>query len=128
MTCRAPATWLPRHALILLVVLLFHEVVMAMAPHDAEISSPFGDHGSVHGMHSADRLSHGNAPNDSIRECMSMKAARPGDTTRMERDHQSLFEVESRWVAAESVGSVVERDVPGVSAGQRRALLQVYLN
>ncbi len=113
---RSSTIWLPRIALTLLTLLMSHDVIMAMDPHDVE-------HAPTHNVPHPDAGSHVETAT-----CMSLEAARTGESVRVDGDFPSNVVTDLRCQVTESEPIAIDRDEPGLSSGQRRAMLQVYLN
>jgi hypothetical protein len=120
---RSSTIWLPRIALTLLTLLMSHDVIMEMDPHDVEHTATHGDHAPTHNVPHPDAGSHVETAT-----CMSLEAARTSESGRVDADLPSNVITDSRCQEAESEPIVIDRDEPGLSPGQRRAMLQVYLN
>jgi hypothetical protein len=112
----------------LLMLLVSHDVVMATDPHNVEAHGSRGSHVS---------MTHGPGPHAPSSElashaqtavCMALEAARTGETVHTDGEQGATVLMEPRWVAAEFGAVTADHNEPGISAGQRRAMLQVYLN
>lgn len=123
MLLRSSKIWLPRLALTLLMVLVSHDVVMVMDPHNVE-------HALIRGEHVPDQ----DAPRPDAASqaqtatCMSLEAARTSESVRVDADLPSDIVTDSRCQVADSGTVSIYLDEPSSSPGQRRAMLQVYRN
>ena len=129
MTCRFRTTWLTRLALAFLMILVCHDVAMAMDPHTVGVEVSEGDH-QAPGHHA----SHAHEPTVAVASdaeavaCMSFEAACASEPIRTDGEQGCAVLAESRWAVAVSEARAIDHDEPGITPGQRRAMLQVYLN
>ncbi|MBA2758375.1 MAG: hypothetical protein H0U38_01665 [Chloroflexia bacterium] len=125
---RSSTIWLPRLAMTLLMLLVSHDVVMAMDPHNVEHAATLGEHTPAHDAPDSNIWLRGSDADAQAATCMSFEAARTGESVRVDGDLPSNVVTDSRCQVAESAAVAIDHDEPGSSPGQRRAMLQVYLN
>lgn len=128
MFLRSPTVWLQRLAMTLLMLLVFHDVVMAMDPHNVEHAVTQGEHAPGHHTLDPEVRSDGDNSAAQIATCMVLEAARTSESGRVDADLPSNVVTDSRCQEADSGAIAIDHDEPGLSPGQRRAMLQVYLN
>lgn len=122
MTIRPSTIWLPLLALSVVTILLSHDLVMAVGPHDLEGHASH-DHQVRHDAPSSDT-----EPGDPVVACGTFQAVRATDRYDYFDSDPMLDGPPAPFQTVDVSEPVMTAPAePGASPGQIRAMFQVYL-